>query len=107
MAEGVGDGDGAVGVETRLISNGIGEADGAVARVAPVTAVLTVAEDVIQHLVNQWSRIKGDGSAKQVDGGLDNRQGAPLAGVGVINASGAHVEREIIADSPAEGASVG
>ena len=107
MAEGVGDGHWAVGVEAWLLHHGVGDGDWTVPGVAPVAAVLAAAENIVKYLVKQWPSVKGDGCAKQIECGLHNRKGAPLACVWVVYAAGAHVERKIVAGFPAQGAAVG
>ena len=70
MPERVGYRDRAVGVEAGLVADGVGHSDRTVPWVAPITAVLAAPEDIIQHLINQRSGVKGDGSAEDVECGL-------------------------------------
>ena len=107
MAEGVGDGHWAVGVEAWLLHHGVGDGDWTVPGVAPVAAVLAAAENIVKYLVKQWPCVKGDGCAEQIECRLHNRKGAPLACVGVVDAAGAHVERKIVACFPTQGAAIG
>ena len=92
MAERVGYRDRAVGVEAWLVADGVGHSDRAVPRVAPIAAILAAPKDIIQHLINQRSGVKGNGSTEDVERGLHDGQRAPRAGVGVVDAAGSHVE---------------
>ena len=107
MAEGVWYANRAVGVEARLTADGVGNRNGPVFGIVPFAAVLAVAEHVFQYLENQWTGIKRDWCTKKAERGLYYWQRAPLARVGVIDAASAHVEGEIIAGFPAQGAAVG
>ena len=57
-AEDIRDGHWTVWVEAGLAADGIGDGDWSVFWVVPFAAVLTVAEDVVQQLVNQWACIE-------------------------------------------------
>ena len=90
MAESIGNGNRAVGIEAGLVADGIGDGDRAIAWVTPVL-VLLAAEDVFQCLINPWAGIDGNRCAKEVECGLNNRQRAPTSSVGVIDSTGADV----------------
>lgn len=107
MAECVGDGHWAVKVKAWLLHYSIRDRDGPVLGVTPVTAVFAAIEQSVKQLVNPWTSVKGDGSAEQVKRGLDDRQGAPLAGVGIVDTPCTHVKREFVASLPPERAAVG
>ena len=92
MAEGVGNGNGAVGVEAGLTRNGVGRGDRAVSWVAPIAVFFAAPEHVFQCLVNQWACIKRDRCTKEAEGGLNDGQSAPSARVWVIDAAGTHVK---------------
>ena len=64
VAEGVGDGNGTIGVEARLAHDGARGSDGAVTRVAPVAVVLTITQKVVEQLIDKRTGIKRDGGTE-------------------------------------------
>lgn len=101
MAEYIRNGNRAIGVETRLVTDCIGDGHRAVPWVTPVSLFLA-AEHVFQGLVNPRAGINRNGSAKQIESGLNNGQRAPPSRVWVVNAACAHIKRENVAGSPAQ-----
>ena len=70
MAEWVRNGYRAVGIVTGLACDRIRSGDRTVLGIAPIFLVFAVTKQMIKHLVDERTRVKRDGCAKDVQGGL-------------------------------------